>query len=50
MSIFYAEYVEARNDALFNKLKILTKNEIIQMIIGKSSDDYLETMYQALCE
>ena len=46
---YYNEYVDARNEALFNKLKELSNIEIIQMILSSSSDDYLENMYQALC-
>ena len=45
----YDEYQEARNEALFNKLKELEKVEIIQMVLRNSSDTYLEAMYQALC-
>ena len=49
MSLYYDEYVDARNDALFIKLNNLTKSEIIKMIIANSSDNYLEMMYQELC-
>mgnify|MGYP003637050038 CR=1 FL=1 len=45
----YDEYAEARNIALFKKLNKLTKNEIIEMIISGSSEDYLEMMYEELC-
>lgn len=50
MSVYYTEYIEARNGILFNKLKDLPKDVIIQMILGRSSDEYLENMYQELCK
>ena len=45
----YDEYIDARNDALYIKLNELSKDEIIRMILGSSSNGYLENMYEALC-
>ena len=47
--MYEEEYIEARNAALFIKLKKLTKDEIIRLVLENSSENYLENMYEALC-
>tara|TARA_R110002020_G_scaffold253928_5_gene467647 strand:+ start:617 stop:781 length:165 start_codon:yes stop_codon:yes gene_type:complete len=44
----YDEYLTSRNEAIFNMLNKLGKDEIINLIIKNSSDEYLEAMYEAL--
>jgi reverse gyrase len=44
----YDEYLNSRNEAIFNMLNKLGKGEIINLIIKNSSEDYLEAMYEAL--
>ena len=48
MNDYYTEYIQARNKELYKIMVSINKEELIKLILERSSDEYLDNMYGAL--